>query len=128
MRSRLTYIHPWQLLLRVSDPVMLEAVRTLRALRGLISGQALQSMEICYDEYKSYCAAAGSGVDCPTTRLASQSERNAFSARTRTQARIQFDQHAPSSRRPDPGPQTNRRPTRAATRAPLGLTVALYAR
>lgn len=59
------------LLLRVSDPVMLTAVRMLtRAARPFL-GPSAAAMERCYDKYEAYRIATASGVDSPATALAS---------------------------------------------------------
>ena len=65
-------------LLRVSDPVMLEAVRALTRASQPYIGPSAAVMEICYDKYEAYCAAARSGVDCPTTALASEASGMRF--------------------------------------------------
>jgi D-alanine-D-alanine ligase-like ATP-grasp enzyme len=59
------------LLLRVSDPVMLAAVRTLtRAARPFL-GPGAAVMERCYDKYEAHRIATANGIDCPATALAS---------------------------------------------------------
>lgn len=59
------------LLLRLSDPVMLAAVQALaRAARPFL-GPSAAVMERCYDKYEACRIVTASGVDCPSTTLAS---------------------------------------------------------
>jgi ATP-grasp domain len=65
-------------LLRVSDPVMLEAVRALTRASLSYIGPSAAVMEVCYDKYEAYRIAARSGVDCPRTMLASEASEMPF--------------------------------------------------
>ncbi len=63
---------PGPLLLRLSDPVMLRAVRTLtRAARSFL-GPGPAVMERCDDKYEAHRVAIANGVDSPPTALASE--------------------------------------------------------
>jgi carbamoylphosphate synthase large subunit len=62
------------LLLRVSDPVMLEVARALSRASLPYIGPGATVMETCYDKYEAYHIASRSGVDCPTTVLASDAK------------------------------------------------------
>jgi biotin carboxylase len=69
---------PGPLLLRLSDPVMFAAARTLaRAARPFL-GPSAAVMERCYDKYEAYLVATAHGVDCPATALAGESSGMAF--------------------------------------------------
>lgn len=63
---------PGVLLLRVSDPVMLAAVKTLTRAGRTFVGPGVAVMERCYDKYEAYRIATANGVDCPATALASE--------------------------------------------------------
>ena len=63
---------PGRLLLRLSDPVMLAAVRTLTRAGTLFLGPSAAVMEQCYDKYEAHRIATANGVDCPMTALASE--------------------------------------------------------
>ena len=63
---------PGRLLLRVSDPVMLAAVRTLTRSATPFLGPGATVMEHCYDKYEAHRIATANGVDCPVTALASE--------------------------------------------------------
>jgi D-alanine-D-alanine ligase len=58
------------LLLRLSDPVMLEATRVLGAAGVAYRGPGAAALGRCYDKWTAYRMAAARGVDCPPTRLA----------------------------------------------------------
>ena len=60
------------LVLRVSDPVMLAAVRTLTRAATPFLGPGAAVMEHCYDKYEAHRIATAHGVDCPATALASE--------------------------------------------------------
>jgi len=60
------------LLLRVSDPVMLAAVRVLARAAIPYIGPGAAALERCYDKYEAYRCAVAHGVDCPATVLATQ--------------------------------------------------------
>jgi D-alanine-D-alanine ligase-like ATP-grasp enzyme len=65
---------PGPLLLRVSDPVMLAAVRTLAHAAIPYIGPGAPVMERCYDKYEACRSAAAHGVDTPATVLAPQAD------------------------------------------------------
>lgn len=58
------------LLLRVSDPVMLEAAQALTAASIPYIGPSAAAMTRCYDKYEAWRIASAAGVDCPATALA----------------------------------------------------------
>jgi D-alanine-D-alanine ligase-like ATP-grasp enzyme len=58
-----------QLLLRLSDPVMLTTVRTLAGAGVPYLGPGAQTMELCYDKYEAGRAVARHGVHVPATGL-----------------------------------------------------------
>lgn len=60
------------LLLRVSDPVMFAAVKTLTRAERSFLGPSAAVMERCYDKYEAYRIATANGVDCPATTLANE--------------------------------------------------------
>jgi D-alanine-D-alanine ligase-like ATP-grasp enzyme len=66
------------LLLRLSDPVMLEAVRTWTKASIPYVGPGPAAMERCYDKLEATRIARASGIDCPETRLASDALGAAF--------------------------------------------------
>lgn len=69
----ITRLAPGLALLRLSDPVMFAAARTLtRAARSFL-GPSAAVMERCYDKYEAYRIATAHGVDCPATALAGES-------------------------------------------------------
>jgi D-alanine-D-alanine ligase-like ATP-grasp enzyme len=61
---------PDALLLRLSDPVMLEAARILGTAGVPYRGPGAVALSRCYDKWNAYRVAAASGLDCPPTRLA----------------------------------------------------------
>jgi ATP-grasp domain len=66
------------LLLRLSDPVMLRAVRMLtRAARSFL-GPGPAVMERCYDKYEAHRVAIANGADSPPTALASEASTMPF--------------------------------------------------
>jgi D-alanine-D-alanine ligase-like ATP-grasp enzyme len=58
------------LLLRVSDPVMLEAAQALTAASIPYVGPSAGAMARCYDKYEAWRIAWAAGVDCPATVFA----------------------------------------------------------
>lgn len=62
--------HDESLLLRLSDPVLLDAVRTLARTGKPYFGPGAKAMERCYDKYEAWCVAARKGVTVPATALA----------------------------------------------------------
>ncbi len=65
---------PGPLLLRVSDPVMLTAVRALAHAAIPYIGPGAPVMERCYDKYEACRNAAAHGIDTPATVLAPQAD------------------------------------------------------
>jgi D-alanine-D-alanine ligase-like ATP-grasp enzyme len=63
-----------QLLLRLSDPVMLTTVRALASAGIPYLGPAAAAMERCYDKYEASRVVGGHSVDVPATALASEAE------------------------------------------------------
>ena len=61
---------PGPLLLRVSDPVMLEAARALTDASIPYVGPGADAMARCYDKYEAWRIASAAGIDCPATTLA----------------------------------------------------------
>lgn len=59
-----------QLLLRLSDPVMLLASQVLSTATRPFTGPAAAVMENCYDKYCASRLAAAHGIECPATVLA----------------------------------------------------------
>jgi D-alanine-D-alanine ligase-like ATP-grasp enzyme len=62
------------LLLRLSDPVMLDVVQTLTRAGRSFLGPSASVMERCYDKYAAYRIATANGVDCPATLLAGDTD------------------------------------------------------
>lgn len=69
---------PGPLLLRVSDPVMLVAVRALTRAAIPYIGPGAPVMEQCYDKYEACRSAVAHGVDTPATVLAPQADALAY--------------------------------------------------
>ncbi|MGB8436536.1 MAG: ATP-grasp domain-containing protein [Burkholderiales bacterium] len=65
---------PGPLLLRVSDPVMLAAVRALARAAIPYIGPGAPVMERCYDKYEACRSVFAHGVDTPATVLAPQAD------------------------------------------------------
>jgi len=61
---------PPGLLLRVSDPVMLEAAGALTGASIPYIGPSTGAMARCYDKFEAWRFASAAGVDCPATVLA----------------------------------------------------------
>ncbi len=66
------------LLLRLSDPVMLGAVKALTSARRSFIGPSAEVMARCYDKYQAHRLAAANSVDCPPTALANAAGSMAF--------------------------------------------------
>jgi D-alanine-D-alanine ligase-like ATP-grasp enzyme len=64
------HLSPEPALLRLSDPVMLEAARALTAASVAYIGPSAEAMGRCYDKYESWRIASAAGVDSPATMLA----------------------------------------------------------
>jgi hypothetical protein len=58
------------LLLRLSDPVMLEAARMLGDAGIAYRGPSAAALARCYDKWAAIQAVAAGGIDCPRTRFA----------------------------------------------------------
>ena len=69
--DRIPGASPEALLLRLSDPVMLTAVRALTHAGRRYFGPAAAVMTRCYDKYEASRLALSRGVACPATTLAS---------------------------------------------------------
>jgi len=61
-------------LLRMSDPVMLAAVRALSRAAVRYVGPGAPALERCYDKYEAWRIAAEHGIDAPATALASRAD------------------------------------------------------
>lgn len=61
-------------LLRLSDPVMLRATRTLGAAGIDYHGPGAAALARCYDKWSAYQTVAAAGIDCPETRLADETD------------------------------------------------------
>ena len=67
-RNRLPETAP--ILLRLSDPVMVDAAQALEAAAVVYRGPGAAALERCYDKWRAYGTVSAVGVDCPETRLA----------------------------------------------------------
>lgn len=61
-------------LLRLSDPLMLRAVRFLTAAGVDYRGPGPAALARCYDKWSAYQSVAAHGVDCPVTRWADEAD------------------------------------------------------
>jgi D-alanine-D-alanine ligase-like ATP-grasp enzyme len=59
-----------RILLRLSDPVMVDAVRALVAAGIRYRGPGRDALERCYDKWCAYQLAEQAGIECPETRFA----------------------------------------------------------
>jgi D-alanine-D-alanine ligase-like ATP-grasp enzyme len=59
-----------RILLRLSDPVMRDAVRALEASGTAYCGPGGAALERCYDKWRAYETVCRAGIDCPETRSA----------------------------------------------------------
>lgn len=59
-----------RVLLRLSDPVMVDAVHALAAAGIAYRGPGSDALERCYDKWRAYRTIARVGIDCPDTRVA----------------------------------------------------------
>jgi len=62
------------ILLRLSDPVMVDAVHAFTAAGIAYCGPGLDALERCYDKWRAYEIVARAGIDCPETRFAAESD------------------------------------------------------
>ena len=62
------------MLLRLSDPVMRAATRTLTQAAKPFIGPRAEVMDRCYDKYAAYRIATDHGIDCPATSLANDAD------------------------------------------------------
>jgi len=60
-----------RILLRLSDPALLDAVQALQAAGIAYRGPGAGALERCYDKWQAYQIVLRSGIDCPETRMAS---------------------------------------------------------
>ena len=70
--SRIASLPPGSLLLRVSDPVMLQATHALTLAARPYSGPAAAVLECSYDKHEAFRVAMAHGIACPATALAAQ--------------------------------------------------------
>jgi D-alanine-D-alanine ligase-like ATP-grasp enzyme len=59
-----------RILLRLSDPVMVDAVDELMTAGVVYCGPGRGALERCYDKWRAYQLVAQAGVECPETRFA----------------------------------------------------------
>ena len=71
-RARLPSAAP--ILLRLSDPVMLEAAHALTAASVVYRGPSAEALAHCYDKWSAYEVVAANGIDCPETRPANEAD------------------------------------------------------
>ena len=62
------------ILLRLSDPVMLDAARALETAEIAYRGPGAAALERCYDKWRAYRTVAAAGVDIPDTRMAAAAD------------------------------------------------------
>jgi len=65
-------------ILRLSDPVMLRAIKAFAAAQMAYIGPSFPVMARCYDKYTASGLVAASGSPCPDTALGSEAERIPF--------------------------------------------------
>jgi D-alanine-D-alanine ligase-like ATP-grasp enzyme len=65
---------PQPLFLRLSDPVMLAAVRALGEAGVPYAGPGADAMARCYDKWEAHRLATAAGFDCPATALGSDAD------------------------------------------------------
>jgi len=63
-----------RILLRLSDPVMVDAVRACADAGISYRGPGPAALECCYDKWRACLTVAHAGVDCPETRFASEDD------------------------------------------------------
>jgi D-alanine-D-alanine ligase len=63
------------ILLRLSDPVMVDAVRALAAAGVSYRGPGRAALERCYDKWYAYQTVSRTGIDCPQTHVAAEVDR-----------------------------------------------------
>jgi D-alanine-D-alanine ligase-like ATP-grasp enzyme len=71
-------LRPGPLLLRLSDPVMLDAARALTDASIPYVGPSADAMARCYDKYAAWRIASAAGIDCPATALARDADTLSF--------------------------------------------------
>jgi D-alanine-D-alanine ligase len=67
-------------ILRLSDPVMFQAVEALSAARAPYIGPGFEAMKRCYDKYAANRLLAADGFACPQTALGIEADRIDFPA------------------------------------------------
>lgn len=65
-------------ILRLSDPVMFEAVEALSSARVPYIGPGFEAMKRCYDKYTASRLLAANGFICPETELGTEADRIDF--------------------------------------------------
>jgi len=66
--------HGGRALLRLSDPVMVDAVRALAAAGIAYRGPGSDALERCYDKLRAYQTIVRAGIDCPDTHIAAEDD------------------------------------------------------
>ena len=77
-RSAIADPGPVRCILRLSDPVMFEAVEMLSSARVPYIGPGFEAMKRCYDKYAACRLVAAAGFTCPETELGTEPDRIAF--------------------------------------------------
>jgi D-alanine-D-alanine ligase-like ATP-grasp enzyme len=67
-----------RILLRLSDPVMVDAARSLGGAGILYCGPGAGALERCYDKWRAYQIVERAGIDCPETHVATEVDRLAL--------------------------------------------------
>ncbi|MDX1376399.1 MAG: ATP-grasp domain-containing protein [Burkholderiales bacterium] len=60
------------ILLRLSDPLMVDAVRALEAAGIPYHGPGAAALEHCYDKWRAHQTVSRAGIDCPATQIATE--------------------------------------------------------
>ncbi len=77
-RSAIADLGAGRRILRLSDPVMFEAVETLSLARVPYIGPGFEAMKRCYDKYTATRLLAANGFTCPETELGTEAGRIDF--------------------------------------------------
>ena len=77
-RSTVADLDAGRRILRLSDPVMLEAVEVLSLARVPYIGPGLEAMKRCYDKYTASRLLTANGFTCPETELGTEADRIDF--------------------------------------------------
>ena len=77
-RSAIADLSVGRRILRLSDPVMFEAVETLSSAKVPYIGPGFEAMKRCYDKYSATRLLAAGGFTCPETELCTEADRIDF--------------------------------------------------